>query len=757
MRILRKYITGFFMIILLPINIFGQAYNYHSGSEIAEIAEKNMGNGFIEFKEELDLHHNTIFHNYSHAFGLTEHDAMMLTRTSYNKDIPDIKHYHYQQYHKGLQVEGGEYIVHEKNGIAIWGNGKIIQNINISEIPAISSELALLTAKLKIENEYKTSNLDSSVYKLVYKNTNQALLIKDNYRLAYKYKLFADSKTYTAYVDAKSGNILNHTDNTYHGGCKEGTVETMYNGEQHFFTKEKPYLIFGKKYVLNEECDGVTTIYHPYYDGTGNLILVNTGSNNWNEEEYKPTASAHWAAQKAHNYFLEVFDRWSVDHEGKTIEVAIGDEHPLNPYYIIGAKPIDGKWRIEIKHASFNPDYPENFDWPVALDAIGHEFTHGVVQYTAELNTVSHSSESYALAESFCDIFGKMIEWWADSDNFSWELSHQFVNSTEPDSYRRSFVNPHKYLDAASYGDNYWDNVSDIGDMPYRRAGVQNHWFYLLAEGGSYNDITVNGIGKVKAAKIAYSMLDNYLISNSNFLDARNASIYAAIGMFGSCSYEVIQTINAWKAVNVVDPGGMDYNIDVDCDHLSNYHEGFYIPIFGGQIFIEPQPVHYRAINELTADCSISNDGPIVTFSAGNNIRLKEGFSSGNNFRAYLESCYDFVSKSYATNNTIPKSDSYENELSKEKEETSTQATRFSSFPNPFTTSTTITFSLQQASKVNIYINNSYGQKVHEVFNNITEAGNYDIKLDGSDLQPGLYFCTMETNKSREVVKIVKM
>jgi len=69
---------------LLPINIFGQAYNYHSGSEIAEIAEKNMGNGWIEFKEGLDLHHNTIFHNYSHAFGLTEHDAMMLTRKSYN-------------------------------------------------------------------------------------------------------------------------------------------------------------------------------------------------------------------------------------------------------------------------------------------------------------------------------------------------------------------------------------------------------------------------------------------------------------------------------------------------------------------------------------------------------------------------------------------------------------------------------------------------------------------------------------------------
>lgn len=141
---------------MFPVTIFGQAYNYHPGSEISEIAEKNMGNGFVEFKEEMDLHHNIIFQHYSHAFGLTEHDAMMLTRTSYNKDIPDLKHYHYQQYHKGLQVEGGEYIVHEKNGTAIWGNGKIIQNIDIPETPAISSELALSTAKLKIENHCKT-------------------------------------------------------------------------------------------------------------------------------------------------------------------------------------------------------------------------------------------------------------------------------------------------------------------------------------------------------------------------------------------------------------------------------------------------------------------------------------------------------------------------------------------------------------------------------------------------------------------------
>lgn len=82
---------------------------------------------------------------------------------------------------------------------------------------------------------------------------------------------------------------------------------------------------------------------------------------------------------------------------------------------------------------------------------------------------------------------------------------------------------------------------------------------------------------------------------------------------------------------------------------------------------------------------------------------------------------------------------------------------RFSSHPNPFRTYTTITFSLQQASKVNIYITNSYGQKVHEVFNNYTEAGCYHIRLDGAELHPGLYFCIMETEISKNIIKIIKM
>jgi len=82
---------------------------------------------------------------------------------------------------------------------------------------------------------------------------------------------------------------------------------------------------------------------------------------------------------------------------------------------------------------------------------------------------------------------------------------------------------------------------------------------------------------------------------------------------------------------------------------------------------------------------------------------------------------------------------------------------KFNVSPNPFTTSTTITFDLPQSSKVNIFITNIYGIKISEVYNNFMEAGSYNITLDGSDLQPGMYFFIMETVTSIEMIKIVKM
>jgi Zn-dependent metalloprotease len=54
-----------------------------------------------------------------------------------------------------------------------------------------------------------------------------------------------------------------------------------------------------------------------------------------------------------------------------------------------------------------------NFDPLVSLDVVGHELTHGVTERSAGL---IYQGESGALNESFSDIFGNLVEFFAEGD-----------------------------------------------------------------------------------------------------------------------------------------------------------------------------------------------------------------------------------------------------------------------------------------------------------------------------------------------------
>ncbi len=70
--------------------------------------------------------------------------------------------------------------------------------------------------------------------------------------------------------------------------------------------------------------------------------------------------------------------------------------------------------------------------------------------------------------------------------------------------------------------------------------------------------MNVNGIGIDNAALIVWRTLIFYLGQNSNYNDARNGSINAAIALFGECSNEVLQVRNAWAAVGVGAAGNLN-------------------------------------------------------------------------------------------------------------------------------------------------------------------------------------------------------
>ena len=160
----------------------------------------------------------------------------------------------------------------------------------------------------------------------------------------------------------------------------------------------------------------------------------------------------------------------------------------------------------------------------VSLDIVAH----GITEYAANL---VYSYESGALNESFSDVFGESIEFYAQGSN-DW-LMGDAIGAGGSGGALRSMSNPNVYSQPDTYLGNSW----------YTGSGTNDN-------GDAY---TVTQIGMDAAAAVAYRNLNVYLSSSSQYDDAREGAIQAAIDLYGAGSTEEIAVTNAWYAVGVGD------------------------------------------------------------------------------------------------------------------------------------------------------------------------------------------------------------
>jgi hypothetical protein len=96
-------------------------------------------------------------------------------------------------------------------------------------------------------------------------------------------------------------------------------------------------------------------------------------------------------------------------------------------------------------------------------------------------------------------------------------------------------------------------------------------------------------------------------------------------------------------------------------------------------------------------------------------------------------------------------------------EETPAYTTEFrGNYPNPFNPTTTIAFSLEKASDVDITIYNIRGQKVKSVLNEKVDAGNHNIQWHGKDdngnnVGSGIYFMKLDAKGGSNLSAMRKM
>ncbi|MGW2903847.1 M4 family metallopeptidase [Streptomyces sp. NPDC001204] len=202
----------------------------------------------------------------------------------------------------------------------------------------------------------------------------------------------------------------------------------------------------------------------------------------------------------------------------------------------------------------------------VALDVTGHELTHGVVDATAGLEPtfVDSAGNQYgepgSLNESLADIFGSGVEFHVNNPknppNYligeKLGLAQKFLRRLDRPS-----------LDRLEGAIDYWSPEVYFTEV-HAGSGVSSHAYYLLAEGSgskrigavtynspTYDGLPVKGIGRTKATAVFYRALTRYMVSTTDFHDARVATLKAAKDLYGATGTEYKAVDRAWAAVNV--------------------------------------------------------------------------------------------------------------------------------------------------------------------------------------------------------------
>ena len=250
--------------------------------------------------------------------------------------------------------------------------------------------------------------------------------------------------------------------------------------------------------------------------------LVDLSSADPNSFEIPDGVSAAVALSTVYDYYDTRHARNSLDGEGSTILAIVR----------LGQNYFNAFWSGS--YMAFGDAEP----FAGSLDAVAHELTHGVTQYTANL---VYRDETGALNEAISDIFGEAVENFATGGN-DWQVGSHLSAPI------RDMADPQRFGDPAQYSDFIVTNQDNGG--VHSNSGIINHAFYQLTEG------LEGGIGIADAERIFYRALAFHLVANSRFVDARLACVAAARELFGADSVQARRTAAAFDAVEVLDGRG---------------------------------------------------------------------------------------------------------------------------------------------------------------------------------------------------------
>ncbi len=238
--------------------------------------------------------------------------------------------------------------------------------------------------------------------------------------------------------------------------------------------------------------------------------------------------------------FWKSFARDSIDGGGLPLDATVHYERDYNNAFWNGEQMVFGDGDGEIF-----------LDFTIPIDVIGHELSHGVTQYTANL---TYFGQPGALNESMSDVFGALIKQYtlgqtaAEAD---WLIGAGLLAPRVTGVALRSMKAPGTAYDDDVLGkdpqpatmDDFVRTGRDNGGV-HINSGIPNHAFYLVAT-------ALGGHAWERAGQIWYDVLTGgALDKQALFVDFATLTVKAAKDRYGQGD-ELTAVLKAWEQVGV--------------------------------------------------------------------------------------------------------------------------------------------------------------------------------------------------------------
>ena len=185
------------------------------------------------------------------------------------------------------------------------------------------------------------------------------------------------------------------------------------------------------------------------------------------------------------------------------------------------------------------------------LSVIGHEMSHGVVQFSGGLQ---YKGQSGALNESYADVFGALTvqrKFNLDVSEADWLIGKGILAPGIRGVALRSMKAPGTAYSDALLGqdpqpyhmDFYANTTADNGGV-HINSGIPNHAFYLFAQ-------YMGGKAWEKPGEIWYQTMQRINNPIATFANWAAQTVDVAIGLHGAGSIEVLYLKRAWKLVGL--------------------------------------------------------------------------------------------------------------------------------------------------------------------------------------------------------------